>query len=785
MTDLTELPSRPKNARWRTRRTTAWLIGVSVTLAACSGGGSADVARDADDGVVASDEAPTPGSGSDTESDDNAEPSPTASTVPVPTTLPRPTEIDFRFDPDTGELVEVEVEVAGPATFDEVIDFGIEAGLWGEVEGLERVLGYAVGAVPAEQVPGVEEILSGELDELLRRANSLALSGDYTDDELAQLKHWYELAVPSDEVIAMLVTSAGGDLSLSSDNSDTEDAAPPNAADTILANTAADGQAIQTLGLAPVQAQENCVPVDPDDFSGWAVIEGCYEIFEDVVNGVTLRVLYPAWYNDDPELAMLPLLTREALAQSVSTYSSLGKIGDMSVIFSLVDTAGSEGTLAVANHTAQWKTATVAGACPITVFPAAFTGDGPFQQTIAHEAWHCVQRYSGFPEGIVPSGTAWFIEAGAEYFSNVVYPSVNDEHDWLEDFDRTSRTMPLFSMSYEAWIWWQFLANRQSPRAVADLHVQMMQAGDGGTAAMEPYGDPFQRFVVEFTAGAISDANGSKIPPAIWLNKPNRKVAKGDANKVLEFAVQPFVAARFVIEYDKELRVFESDQTATDGEVAMADWDSIHSLDAWKQVFPEVRSKCKSQKFYILVATTDQGTHTAKVQIDRIEEGLCDPCVLGAWELDLATFGGMLRAAMAARGGALPPGAFFEFSGHYYTSFDDQGAMREQRDGLVATIGSAEGSISFTVDSFSEGKYTADGSRMAAFDAVQSFVNVTTSIAGFGGLDFAEGSSIMGGGAGDYECRTDDMTLTLNGLQPIRMVRVDKILQPPPTTVAP
>ncbi len=755
----------------RIRRSAAWVCAIALLFTACSGGGS-----DSDGGGTAS--VPRPSDGASQSPDDDEKATGTADSPA--TTLPRGTTTEFAVDPNTGELIEVEVEAPGPATFTEVVDAGIEAGLWDEVQGLTRVLGYAVGAISPERVPGADEVLTGELNDLLRRADALVLGGDHTDDELADLRRWYHLAVPSDDVISMLVNSAtnpeasagdqhGGDVPVASDHTSL-----------LLASSAGSQQGLRALLVRQVQG---CVAVDPDDFSGWAVIEGCYEMFEDVVEGVTLRVLYPAWYRDDPTLATYPLLAREALAKSVSTYSSLGELGDMTVVFSPVDTTESHGRGAVAGVDSQWQTATIATGCPITVFPGALKTDGPFQQIIAHEAWHCVQHYSGFPQGVV-FGTAWYHEGGAEYFSNVVYPDVNREHGWLWDFDWDSRTKPLFSMSYETWIWWQFLANRESPKAVADLHLQMVQAGDGGKSAMIGYGPIFQRFVVEFVAGTIRDADGTKIPGAQNLNQPVPWVTKDDVGKVYEFEVQPFVAARFALKYSKELRVFESDQTSTDGEVAMAEWDSRVDPDNWRHVYPEVRSDCDNWTAYVFAVTTQQGTHKAEVKIDGIEEASCDPCVLGTWDLDLGTFEAMLTSAMAADGEAMPPGTSFEFGGHYYTSFDDQGVMREQRDGLVITIGSAEGSFGLTIDSFAEGRYTADGERLLTSDVVEFYSTVTTGIPGFGGASFAEGSSLIAGGAGDYECRRDDMTLTIDGYESVRLLRVDKILAPP-TTLAP
>ncbi len=744
----------------RRRYALVFVVGTALLFAACSGNDSDGASSNTSEANDAT-EAPESEESGALDVQDS-----TTTGVSVPTTQARAVSVEFVLDPDTGELSEVEIEERGPSTLGEVVDEGIASGLWDELQGLTTVLGYAYGAVPAEQVPGVGDIATGELSDVLQRANALALNGDYRDDELAELKRWYELAVPSDEVIAMLSSSAAAQP---------EAAGPP---EPTVIQTDAGNVVIQQANFS-TQASANCVPLDPDDFSDWAVIEGCYKKFEDVVEGVTLQVLYPSWYNDDPTLVNLPLLAREALIKSISTYSILGTIGDMTVVFSLADTVGSSGRHAVATVSGQWDTETPATGCPISLFPASFAGDGPFQQTVAHEAWHCVQFYNGSPMG-VSTDTAWIREGGATYFSHVDYPDVNEEHGWLGTFDDDSRTKPLGALSYDAWIWWQFLANRQSPKAVADLQQQMIDAGDGGAGALASYGPDFQRFVMEFMAGAISDANGAKIPKGSFIIVPRSTVSKNDEGKTLEFEAKPFVAARYVIQYDEQLRVFQSDKTTTPGEVAMVEAANRTDLSAWKQVFPEVRSKCEAKSNYMVVATTDQGTHTAKIQIDRIEEASCDPCMLGTWSLDLDTFGTMIREAMAAEGGGIPPGTEFVFSGNYYTSLDDKGVMLEQRDGLVITIAAAGTEIGFTIDSFAQGKYTADGERVSIFDVFEFYADVTTSVPFFDGAVFAQGSSFMGGAGGDYVCSTDDMTVTLDGFQPIRFDRVDKILVPPP-----
>ena len=114
----------------------------------------------------------------------------------------------------------------------------------------------------------------------------------------------------------------------------------------------------------------------------------------------------------------------------------------------------------------------------------------------------------------------------------------------------------------------------------------------------------------------------------------------------------------------------------------------------------------------------------------------------------------------------------------------DGGVMQQQRDGLVMSMTSEQGSLDFTIDSFAQGEYTADGEIMTIFNTVELFSNVATSVPGLGDLNFGQGASALDDGSGEYQCNTDDMTVTLTGSQPIRFERVDKILSPP-TTIAP
>ncbi len=121
------------------------MAAIVLVLAACTGG-STDTTGGAPGGSVASTVgtvAPSEAEGATSETSVVPEP-----TVSPPTTVPRASVTELVVDPESGNVTERTIPAPGPTTFNEVVDYGIDAGLWDEIEGLERVLGYAVGAVP-------------------------------------------------------------------------------------------------------------------------------------------------------------------------------------------------------------------------------------------------------------------------------------------------------------------------------------------------------------------------------------------------------------------------------------------------------------------------------------------------------------------------------------------------------------------------------------------------------------------------------------------------------------
>lgn len=727
------------------RRSTALLLTAAM-VAACSGGdepASDDASESATSGVP-SEPAATPGTDDDATGGTEVS-GPTTLPAP-PTTLPRETFQTIAVDPDTGEVTEIDEPEPGPTTHAEVVDAGVEAGIWDEVDGITRVLEYVLGVLPAEQVPGVAEVQSDELAEVLERAWQMNASGDYSDDELEPLRQRYEFFSPPIERLAA-------------------EASPGSLA-----------QGFRSQAAAPA-----CAPIEVANFNEDAWITGCYIVLEQQLPDATLRVFYPNWYEEDAELASLAGVTLNAMVHSVERFRELGRVGDMDVVFSAVDTAEnydeeSEGyTLASAWGVKPWDN-DVVDTCAITTFPVA-TGDvTAYEQTIAHEVWHCVQFYDGM--NYSGGQQNWWVEGGAEFFSNVAYPSANDEWGRLSTFDAGQR-FPLYEMDYEVWPWWQHLSNEFSPLFVADLHREMMQSGGSGIELLDGYDETFHDFVADYAAGVIQDQSGAPLPAARRY-KFLPVVGKNDEGKELTYDARSWAPIRLYLQYDQELRIFQTD--ASDGGLrSMVEWEKRRDRPSWEGVFPEVRSKCQDRARYAAVitdVTSDASTSVKfKVVIDDIEEAACDPCMLGTWSLNLDTFEAMILGAAAGEGVGLPPGASFEFGGAYYFSMDDEDVVLEQRDNLQIIMAVAGiGGLTMTVDSFASGTYSADGETLTVNNLNETYNQVTADTPLGGTFSFP---SAIAEASGEYECGEDTMTLTVANYPPVSWTRVDKILQPP------
>jgi hypothetical protein len=98
-----------------------------------------------------------------------------------------------------------------------------------------------------------------------------------------------------------------------------------------------------------------------------------------------------------------------------------------------------------------------------------------YKQVVAHELFHCVQDYS-FPN-TKPYGThSWWMEGSADYFSNLVYPQADLEWEFLNLFDSKSPNVSILDMTYENFVFFQFMGNKYSPEVLVDILMRVSAA---------------------------------------------------------------------------------------------------------------------------------------------------------------------------------------------------------------------------------------------------------------------------------------------------------------------
>ncbi|MGZ3807048.1 MAG: hypothetical protein ACXVCE_03110 [Bacteriovorax sp.] len=156
---------------------------------------------------------------------------------------------------------------------------------------------------------------------------------------------------------------------------------------------------------------------------------------------------------------------------------------------------------------------------PITIFSGFFlSGSNVRKQSFAHELFHAYQA-DEMGEASNPLPARWWVEGSADFFSNVVYPSTNNEWDDEEAYDQDTQ---LFAqpLEYSTAAFFQSLSNQFfGPKAVIDLLEQMPKGPtiDQATQWQALTDAPtmniyFHNFAKEFAQHNIKDSGGAIVP---------------------------------------------------------------------------------------------------------------------------------------------------------------------------------------------------------------------------------------------------------------------------------
>jgi hypothetical protein len=429
-----------------------------------------------------------------------------------------------------------------------------------------------------------------------------------------------------------------------------------------------------------------------------------------------------------------------------------------------------------------------------------------YKQIVAHEIFHCVQDWS-FSNTAPYSTHKWWLEGAAHYFSNLVYPEANREWTVLGWFDRLSTTVPIFNMTYENFVFFQFMGNKYSPEVLIDILMRVSAAGDQASqeralADVQGMDTNFNRFVVEFLSSGILDSNQQDRIKSTSPPKVTDTFTIEDKDDDPQFTIQPFVAMRFKADYKQEKRFLQNELTQDEAEFSGVEYKLRADINSWSDLPPEIRSECEKDAHY-LYAITSVNDFYANYDIDVTldEKAECDPCLLGTWDVDPESYKAFMERIMSQAEGGMA--IDLTIGGHQYFQFEIDGKINSQREDFAIT---SNNQVTTIVNGHGSGSYSADGEEMT----VSNFQDITESV----GMDFGGGQityteqsasfSIFGmdytdPNAGinlnegntpqtrtvEYVCHQDTLTITMPEFGDLDFNRVDKILPTSVPTAAP
>lgn len=695
----------------------------------------------------------------------------------TPTSLP-PTpsvEMETVYMLEEGE---VQMPVLPPATFSELLAENVEEEIWELGEGFVLLLQFVAGELSSEEIPGFMVVKEPNPTGLLRGAV------DYLNDPESDSQYHAEI-----ERLLGKLTPSQEDLDRFSQPSNQS-----NRSGMFLASVSQ--QASVPSECANIVEEGFSAEVDTGEF--------CY-IFKEASQGsYRHRVYYPKWWDDEPEKIAWVDETLTTLSESAAIYSTLGTLKNINVVFNLSQPQDELTTLASQAYFLS------AEPCPITVQPLVNESSlENYKQTIAHEAFHCFQdwNFSSSPYEV----HEWWLEGSAEYFSNVVYPTTNDEHVWLGDYYARSIRQPWFDMSYHNFLLFQFFGNQLGDPGLISLLDRVSASGaiGGQAATLANYGNMdglFLEFVVKTMGPGIEDTGGGAIVqdrfPVIRVERITEKGEK-------KFEIDPFVAGRFGVSFEQEKRFLEEPTEDENVRHSSAAAKLRKDLSAWSDLPPEIRSYCDKDEKYALAVTAVKAHGTLKDDVSLMEKAECDPCLLGTWDTDKQSFQAYIQRVLETQGmGELPPGAFFEIGGegHDYIQFNEEGEILTRRVDFTIRTGMEDNPAMITIiDSQGSGKYTADGEEMVVSDLVDTVNQILSTIEGsgftvnqtpnastysfFGASASGEGFGDISGGpetvSADYVCTKETLEVTQPVYGSLLLNRVEEILPTPVPTPSP
>jgi hypothetical protein len=358
----------------------------------------------------------------------------------------------------------------------------------------------------------------------------------------------------------------------------------------------------------------------------------------------------------------------------------------------------------------------------------------------------------------------WWSEASAEYFSNVVYDTVDYEHRHQGTFDSESPTTPLTQMAYGNAVFFQHLASRVGDGEVIQFLRSMPTEGGEAAqlAALAAYPEMqtiFHDFARAYLEGRIPDRGGATFPitPEAGFELHFPEASGGPLQ------ADPFVVTRFKVTFaDDLLYTLTTETSGVDGMNALR---LGFGEGAWGPVPGALNTACPLASSTLLLTNATPGRETYNVQISATTEasGECDPCLLGSWQLDLDSY----RAAFTALSSSHIPGGgtLDEVAGTMTALFFEDGHVFSTIQGFVAggdfTLNEQPARVKITMDGTVSSVYVVEREGRLAFLRPEEALTTSSQVTIRGVTVDVPGLDLPGPGlvSGEYICTPETLHL--------------------------
>lgn len=266
-----------------------------------------------------------------------------------------------------------------------------------------------------------------------------------------------------------------------------------------------------------------------------------------------------------------------------------------------------------------------------------------FLFTMAHEAFHCVQKWNWPASAAFHETTSkWWVEGSADFMASTVFPNTATVALIYQAFDKNSESVPLTRMEYESGVFFTWLWS-QGPDLVWGLFDGLPTGADAGDEQAQQASlrktvgeDRFQAFAQDYIDGNIIDPHGK--PLGVHPEFTSTVVYSDSGDR--EFLTQPFTVMRRVVR-------FERGQYMTATKASKPPLYAVRRFESaggWGPFPDEISPGCEGDETFVLASMPVENDRTqftlsainmspcpkaCLVQADQIEQ-----CLVGRWKVD-------------------------------------------------------------------------------------------------------------------------------------------------------